>query len=69
MRVLGFIQAEQYDLIYGGSGWNVIALAVSPEAGHRGIGRKLLESLEEEARKRNASFIRLNCNVSRTEAH
>lgn len=69
LQVLGFIQAEQYNLVYGGDGWNVMALAVSQEARRRGIGRKLLESLEEAALKEGSSFIRLNCNVYRTEAH
>jgi len=26
--VLGFLQAEEYTLLYGGKGWDVIALAV-----------------------------------------
>lgn len=68
-KILGFIQAERYDLLYGGDGWNVIALAVSPEVLHQGIGRQLLESLEENASRAGQSFIRLNCNVTRTDAH
>ena len=68
-QILGFIQAERYGLLYGGDGWNIIAFAVSPTAGRRGIGRKLLEVLEETALKEGSSFIRLNCNVNRTDAH
>lgn len=68
-QVQGFIQAQRYDLIYGDDGWNIIALAVSPEARQRGIGKRLLSSLEEEAEKRGDSFIRLNCNVIRSDAH
>lgn len=36
-RILGFIQAERYDLLYGDDGWNVIALAVSREARRRNV--------------------------------
>ena len=68
-RVLGFIQAERYNLLYGGNGWNVIALAVDPEAQRQGIGKKLLKALEEKASDENYTFIRLNCNIVRKEAH
>ena len=68
-QILGFIQAEKYNLVYGDDGWNIIALAVSPEAQRHGIGKQLLSSLEDQAVKRGDTFIRLNCNVVRTDAH
>ena len=68
-RVLGFIQAEQYKLLYGGNGWNVIALAVSSEAQKQGIGKQLLLALEEHAAGEGYTFIRLNCNTLRKDAH
>ncbi len=68
-QVQGFIQAERYNLLYGENGWNVIALAVHPQAQSRGIGKKLLISLEEYAAGEGYTFIRLNCNIVRTEAH
>ena len=68
-RVLGFIQAERYNLLYGGNGWNIIALAVDPEAQRQGIGKKLLNVLEEKAAEDQYTFIRLNCNIIRKEAH
>ena len=68
-RVLGFIQAERYNLLYGGNGWNIIALAVDPKAQRQGVGRKLLNALEEKASEDKYTFIRLNCNVIREEAH
>ena len=37
-NVSGFIQAEEYTLLYGDKGWNIIALAVSSEKQHRGYG-------------------------------
>ena len=68
-RVLGFIQAERYNLLYAGNGWNIIALAVDPEAQRQGIGKKLLKALEEKASGDQYTFIRLNCNIVRKEAH
>ena len=68
-EVLGFIQAEVYDLLYGESGWNVMALAVKKDAQGKGIGKQLLVSLEDHARKDQRTFIRLNCRDERKEAH
>ena len=68
-RVLGFIQAERYNLLYGGNGWNIIALAVDPEARRQGIGKTMLNVLEEKAAAEKYTFIRLNCNIIREEAH
>ena len=68
-QVLGFIQAERYNLLYGGNGWNVIALAVSETAQNQGIGKQLLTSLEKLAARESYTFVRLNCNTIRTEAH
>ena len=68
-RVLGFIQAERYNLLYAGNGWNIIALAVDPEAQRHGIGKKLLNALEEKASDDQYTFIRLNCNIIREKAH
>ena len=45
--VLGFLQAERYNLLYGENGWNIIALAVLGDAQKQGIGKQLLNSLEE----------------------
>ena len=67
--VLGFLQAERYNLLYGENGWNIIALAVSNDAQKRGIGKQLLLSLEEHTEQTGYSFVRLNCNITRDDAH
>ncbi len=67
--VLGFIQAERYNLLYGENGWNIIALAVAEENQKRGIGKQLLRSLEEYTERTGYSFVRLNCNIIRDDAH
>ena len=68
-QVLGFIQAEKYNLLYGENGWNIIALAVEEKAQGRGIGTQLLLSLETFAKEWGDTFVRLNSNMARTEAH
>ena len=68
-NVLGFLQAERYNLLYGENGWNIMALAVLGDAQKRGIGKQLLRSLEEYTEQMGYSFVRLNCNVIRKDAH
>ena len=68
-EVLGFLQAERYNLLYGENGWNIIALAVKGEAQGRGIGKQLLNSLERHTEETGYSFVRLNCNTIRSDAH
>ena len=65
------IQELSEDPFYyiGGNGWNVIALAVSETAQNQGIGKQLLTSLEKLAARESYTFVRLNCNTIRTEAH
>jgi len=69
LQVVGFIQAEKYNLLYGGNGWNVIAMAVTKEAQRNGVGKALLLSLENYAKEMGYTFVRLNSNILRTDAH
>ena len=68
-EVLGFLQAERYNLLYGENGWNIMALAVLGDAQNRGIGKQLLRSLEGYTEQMGYSFVRLNCNTIRNDAH
>jgi len=68
-QVLGFIQAEQYTLLYGERGWNIIALAAESQAQGQGVGKQLLRSLDAHAKQSGCTFVRLNSNVTRTGAH
>ena len=68
-NVNGFIQAQKYDLLYGNSGFNIIALAVQSSAQKKGLGKELVKTLELYAVKNGASFIRLNSRIERTDAH
>ena len=68
-RVCAFIEAQEYRLLYGEDGWNIIALAVEKENRGRGIGKALVHALETYAKEQGASFVRLGCSVIRKGAH
>ena len=68
-QLLGYVHAEVYQSLYSDPGFNVLALAVLPDQQGKGIGKILLQGLEEEAKRRGYAFIRLNSADYRTEAH
>ena len=67
--LLGYVHAEVYESLYSKPGFNILALAVLPQTQCKGIGKTLLEGLEQEAEKRGYNFIRLNSADHRTGAH
>jgi len=68
-KVAGYVQAEHYLCSYFDPMYNVLALAVSEEFQHQGIGKQLMAELEVEAVKRGVYTIRLNSGEPRKEAH
>ena len=42
---------------YSKAGFNILALAVSPQAQGQGIGKSLLQGLDQEAKRRGYGFI------------
>ncbi|MGT2935502.1 GNAT family N-acetyltransferase [Streptococcus castoreus] len=68
-QLLGYVHAERYETFYSDSGLNLLALAVLPNYQGRGIGRTLLEAMENLAVKEGFAFIRLNSASHRKEAH
>lgn len=68
-QLLGYVHAEADQSLYSDPGFNVLALAVLPNQQKKGIGKTLLQGLEEEAKRRGYTFIRLNSADYRTEAH
>ena len=65
--LLGYVHAEVYESLYSKAGFNI--LAVSPQAQGRGIGKSLLQGLDQEAKRRGYKFIRLNSADHRLGAH
>ena len=68
-KIIGFIHAQMYESFYSDLGLNILGLAVNPDFQGRGIGRKLIEKLEQYAVENSISFIRLNSALKREEAH
>ena len=68
-QLLGYVHAEVYQSLYSDPGFNVLALAVLPDQKGKGIGKTLLQGLEQEAKQRGYAFIRLNSADYRIEAH
>ena len=63
-KIIGFVHAQMYESFY-----SILGLAVNPDFQGRGIGKKLMNKLEEYAVDNNISFIRLNSAMKREEAH
>lgn len=55
-NILGYVEAEVYESLYSDSGLNVLGLAVFPTAQGRGIGRQLMERVEESCQKQALCF-------------
>ena len=68
-KIVGFVHAELYESLYMDTGLNILGLAVDSNFQGQGIGKKLMSAIEDYALKNNISFIRLNSNVRRVEAH
>ena len=68
-KIIGFVHAQMYESFYSDLGLNILGLAVNPDFQGRGIGRKLINKLEEYAVDNNISFIRLNSALKREGAH
>ena len=68
-RVQGFLHALRYDTLHRMGGWDVVSLAVSPDAQGRGVGKGLLCAFEQRVVDLGGSYVRLNSRVERTDAH
>ena len=68
-QLLGYVHAEVYESLYSKPGFNILALAVLPQRQGKGIGKALLEGLEQETKRRGYEFIRLNSADHRLGAH
>jgi len=68
-NVVGFISYEHYETVYYVPGINITGLVVSHEFRKKGIGKKLLNYVEEYAKSKSLSFVRLNSGIQRKDAH
>ncbi|MBO5323549.1 MAG: GNAT family N-acetyltransferase [Oscillospiraceae bacterium] len=67
--VVGYIHANDYDAIYAPHMKNIMGIAVLSSHKHHGIGKALLQQVEEWAHSTGAAGVRLVSGMTRTEAH
>ena len=68
-KIIGFVHAELYESLYMDTGLNILGLAVDSNFQGQGIGKKLMSAIEDYALENSISYIRLNSNVRRIDAH
>lgn len=68
-NVAGYIHANDYDVIYFPHMKNIMGIAVKEEYKRCGIGRMLINAVEEWGRNTGAIGIRLVSGAARTGAH
>ncbi|MBP1547696.1 MAG: GNAT family N-acetyltransferase [Oscillospiraceae bacterium] len=68
-EVIGYVHANNYDLIYASHMKNIMGIAVAEHMKRKGVGRALLEAVENWARETNAEGVRLVSGESRRDAH
>lgn len=67
--VVGYVHANDYDVIYAPHMKNIMGIAVAHEHKRKGIGKALLRQVELWAADTGATGIRLVSGASRTGAH
>lgn len=68
-QVTGYIHAQDYELLYAPPYKNILGIAVARAYRGRGIGRMLLQAVENWARETGSAGVRLCSGESRTGAH
>lgn len=68
-EIVGYVHANDYDVIYAPHMKNIMGIAVSSKCRKMGIGKLLLQAVDEWAIKTGAVGIRLVSGATRTDAH
>ena len=68
-EVIGYIHANDYELIYAPPMKNIMGIAVFTKYKKQGIGKLLLSGIEEWAKETGAKGVRLVSGSSRVGAH
>lgn len=67
--VVGYVHANDYNLIYAPPMKNIMGIAVSSKCKRAGIGKALLAAVEKWAKADGAKGVRLVSGMTRKEAH
>lgn len=68
-EVAGWIHAAEQDILESGRSCEIFGLVVAANQRGRGVGRQLIERVEQWAIKRGLRRLSVRSNVSRTESH
>ena len=68
-KVVGYIHANNYDLLYAPHMKNIMGIAVSSDFRKNGIGKMLLDEVEKWAKDTGAFGVRLVSGATRIGAH
>lgn len=68
-EIVGYVHANDYDTTYMSHMKNIMGIAVDASHKRQGIGRKLLEKVEEWAKETGAEGVRLVSGSTRVDAH
>lgn len=68
-ETVGYIHACIYGLLFAEMGINILGIAVAENYTRKGVGRALMNELENWARTQGAAYIRLVSGESRHGAH
>jgi GNAT superfamily N-acetyltransferase len=68
-KVVGYIHGGDYDCTYSAPLKNILALAVDEHYQGRGVGKFLLQSIEQWAKEEGSIGVRLVSGFNRVDAH
>lgn len=68
-RIVGYVHAQDYDVLYSDHCKDVLGLAVDPHCQRLGVGRKLMMAVEIWAKETGADCVRLVSGAKRLNAH
>ncbi|HHX12862.1 MAG TPA: GNAT family N-acetyltransferase [Clostridiales bacterium] len=68
-KVVGYIHGSDYECTYSDPLKNIMAIAVDEDYRGKGIGRTLLNAIENWAKESDCSGVRLVSGFNRVEAH
>lgn len=68
-EVIGYVHAQDYDVLYAGHCKDVLGLATAKKCQRMGVGTMLMNAVEAWAKETGADCVRLVSGAGRTEAH
>ncbi|MCR1952629.1 MULTISPECIES: GNAT family N-acetyltransferase [Clostridium] len=68
-NIIGYIHGSEYELLYSDSLINILGFVVRESYRKNGVGKALIDKLEEVARENKYSGIRLVSGIDRENAH